>query len=68
MKKKLLKPYPKEGQKFTIDEDVAIFGHAIGRNLPGDADELKEKIGNERQSWQDLEPALQRRSVDIEAR
>merc|ERR1712223_2288989 len=64
----LQKPYPKRGQRFTTDEDVAIFQHALGRNLPGDADELKERIGDEYQSWKDLEPALQRRSIDIKIR
>ena len=61
----LLKPYPKRGQKFTTDEDVAIFQHVLGRNLPGNSDELKKRIGDEKQSWKDLVPALQRRSQDI---
>ena len=64
----LLKSYPKKGQKFTTDEDVAIFQHVLGRNLPRNPDELKERIGDEKQSWQGLEPTLQRRSHDITLR
>jgi hypothetical protein len=47
------------GQKFTLNEDITILQHVLGIKIPKEANEIM-KICNEKKSWKDLGPKLNR--------
>jgi hypothetical protein len=57
-------PKAKKGQKFTVDEYMVIVKHALGPNIPKEANEII-KLCERTKSWKNLESKLQRSRVII---